>query len=85
MAQHGTDAGDDSQILNLFRRDRKQLNHEIREPGARGESLESVRHEHEAAGGYAENAKGIGRADVAAANGADVNSPGAGDQIAGRD
>ena len=73
------------QVFNLIRRDRKQLNDEIRKPGTRGETFQSVHHKHEDARRFAENAKDIGRADVAAANGADVNPLGAGDQIAGRD
>ena len=64
---------------------RKPVENQWGNKSTRGKTLDPVRHKHEDARRFAENAKNIGRADVAAANGANVNPLGPRNQIAGRD
>ena len=53
-------------------------------PTACGEPLKNIHREHDYSSGFAQNTHSIGRSDIPAAHGTDVNSPGLRHQIPGR-
>ena len=63
----------------------QKCQHPVTKPGAGGVAFQSINDERKYSRRFADHAKNIGRADVAAANGANVNPLRARDQIAGRD
>ena len=96
MTEHGADSGEDFECLY-----RHSCGSETRskpeimwllpvvdyrcEPRDGCKSFQSIRQQDGDADRFAEYAHGIGRADVPAADGADVDAPGLGSKVAGGD